>query len=154
MQHAHKADREVFNAKGWRVGVVVAEFNAHITDQLYESALNRAADYKLEPADIDTIKVAGAVEIPVALQRLAASGRYRALLAVGCVIQGETPHFDYVCKLVSEGVLRVQLDYKLPIAFGVLTCHTEAQAKSRAHLGGEHLDAALQLARALEETGL
>lgn len=149
MQQAKQMATEPFDASGWRLGIVVAAFNSEITEQLYQSALKRAADYGLKPTNIDTIKVAGSVELPLALQHLAETGKYRALLAIGCVIRGDTPHFDYVAKFATEGILRVQLDNKLPIGFGVLTVDDETQAKARAHLGGEHLDAAMQLARAL-----
>jgi len=150
MQKANRGDFAPFDAHDWKIGIVVAQFNAHITEQLYESAVARAADYGIAADNIATIRVAGAVEIPLALQSLAERDEYRALLAVGCVINGETPHFDYVCKFVTEGILRVQLDTSVPIGFGVLTCGNEAQAVARAHLGGEHLDAALHLAKVLE----
>ena len=150
MQKANRADFAPFDASDWKIGIVVALFNRDITEKLYESAVERAADYGIERENIATIKVAGAVEIPLALQALAKRGEYRALLAVGCVINGATPHFDYVCKFVTEGILRVQLDNDTPVGFGVLTCNDEAQAEERAHLGGEHLDAALQVAKALQ----
>ena len=150
MQKANRADFAPFDASDWKIGIVVAQFNRDITEKLYESAVERAADYGIERENITTIKVAGAVEIPLTLQALAKRGEYRALLAVGCVINGATPHFDYVCKFVTEGILRVQLDNDTPVGFGVLTCNDEAQAEERAHLGGEHLDAALQVAKALQ----
>lgn len=149
MQHAQQANHETFDASSWRIGIVVAQFNTGVTDRLYQSALKRAAEYGMSEANIFTIKVAGSAEIPLALQHLAASGEYQALLAIGCVIRGDTPHFDYVCKFVTEGVLRVQLDHKIPVGFGVLTCNDQAQAEARANLGGDHLDAAVQLAKAL-----
>ncbi len=149
MQQAKQATTEPFDASDWQLGIVVAGFNRHITDWLYKNALRRAADYGLVAANIDTIKVAGSVELPLALQHLAETGKYQALLAIGCVIRGETPHFDYVCQFATEGILRVQLDCKIPIGFGVLTCENEAQAEARVHLSGDHLDAALHLARAL-----
>ncbi len=149
MLKARRADFVPFDGRNWKIGIVVAQFNQHITEQLYESAVKRAADHQIAPENITTIRVAGAVEIPLALQALAKRGGYDALLAVGCVINGATPHFDYVCKFVTEGVLRVQLDNDMPIGFGVLTCNDEAQALERAELGGEHLDAALQLAKVL-----
>ena len=150
MQQAKQADHQPFAATDWRLGIVVAQFNRPITDKLYDNALRRAADYKIKADRIDTIKVAGSMEIPLALQHLAQTGSYDALLAIGCVIRGETPHFDYVCKFATEGILRVQLDWKIPIGFGVLTCEDESQAKARTHLASDHLDAALQLARALK----
>jgi 6,7-dimethyl-8-ribityllumazine synthase len=143
-----KADQgvtEVFDASEWRIGIVVAKFNSGITERLLSSALSRAEDYKI--AKVDVLHVAGSIEIPLVLDHLARSGNYQALLAIGCVIRGETPHFDYVCKFVNEGILRVQLDRSMPIGFGVLTCNNMAQAEARAGLGGEHLDAVLQQAR-------
>lgn len=149
MQDAKQGVADLFDAKEWRVGFVVARFNQHITEQLYKSAVDRAHDYRIPDSKIDVIYVAGSVEIPLALQRLAHTGRYNVLLAIGCVIRGETPHFEYVCQIATNGVLEVQLKYDLPIGFGVLTCEDEAQAQARAHLGGEHLDAAMQLAKSL-----
>lgn len=150
MQAAIRKEFAPFDASEWKIGMVVAQFNHHITEQLYRSAVARAAEYQISAANILTIEVAGAIEIPLALQSLGDRGGYDALLAVGCVINGATPHFEYVCKFVTEGILRVQLDYKLPIGFGVLTCNDESQAQARAHLGGEHLDAVLQLAKSLK----
>lgn len=149
MQHAKKAEFNPFNASKWRIGIVIAQFNHDITSQLETSAVERAHEYNISDEQIDIIRVAGAVEIPLVLQQMAKSGRYKVLLAVGCVIEGETPHFDYVCKFVTEGVLRVQLDNSMPIGFGVLTCHNHQEASSRAQLGGEHLDAALHQAQEL-----
>jgi 6,7-dimethyl-8-ribityllumazine synthase len=149
MQKAQKAEFKPFDASSWRIGIVVAQFNHHITGQSHDSALKRAAQYSIPDANIDSIPVAGAIEIPLALQHMAKSGRYDALLAVGCIIKGDTPHFDYVCKFVTEGILRVQLDHDISIGFGVLTCNDEAQALARADLAGEHLDAALQQAKLL-----
>lgn len=150
MQKAERQDFAPFKASEWKIGIVVAQFNLQITAQLYETALKRAGDYEIPASNITTIEVAGAAEIPVALQHLAELKRFDALLAIGCVINGATPHFEYICKLVTEGILRVQLDYQLPIGFGVLTCNDEAQAQARAHLGGDHLDAVLRLAKALK----
>lgn len=149
MQQATKGDFAEFDASDWRIGIVVAQFNKHITDQQLESALKHAKDYGILEKNITVIKVAGAMEIPLALQYLAKTGKMNALLALGCVVKGDTPHFDYVCKSVAEGILRVQLDTNTPVGFGVLTCNTEAQALSRTDLAGEHLDAALHLARSI-----
>ena len=110
MQHAKQADFKPFDAHDWKVGIVLAQFNKHITEEQYKSALIMAESYKIPFDNITTIRVAGAIEIPLALQKLAASGKYSALLTLGCIIQGETPHFDYVAKYVTEGILRVQLD--------------------------------------------
>jgi 6,7-dimethyl-8-ribityllumazine synthase len=150
MQKAEKGAFEPFDASDWRIGIVAARFNAGVTDKLLAGGLERAADYKIAPENIDVARVAGSAEIPLVLKEMAASGKYRALLAVGCVVKGATPHFEYVCKFVTEGVLRVQLDERVPVGFGVLTANTQAQAEARAHLGGEHLDAALQQALVID----
>jgi 6,7-dimethyl-8-ribityllumazine synthase len=149
MQQTKRADFRPFDASDWNIGIVVAQFNQGITERLLAGAMKKAVDYHISSERITVIRVAGAVEIPLALQALAAQKKYDALLAVGCVINGATPHFDYVCKFVTEGVLRVQLDHSIAIGFGVLTCNDEAQAEERAGLGGEHLEAALQLAKAV-----
>lgn len=149
MQQAKQAEFKPFDAHGWKIGIVVARFNHDITEALYQSAVSQAKAYNINPEDITTIEVAGSVEIPVALQSLAKTGAYNALLAIGCVIKGETPHFDYVCKMVTEGVLRVQLDYNIPVGLGVLTCNNQEQAEARKNLGGDHLDATLHLAKVL-----
>ena len=148
-----KASFKPFDASDWKIGIVVAHFNKHITEKQLASALKRAKDYKISEKNIDIITVAGAVEIPTALQALAEKRHYAALLGIGCVIRGATPHFDYVCKMACEGMLRVSLDYKIPVGMGVLTLETEEQAKERQDLGGEHLDAALQLVNSIRSLG-
>jgi 6,7-dimethyl-8-ribityllumazine synthase len=147
---AHKMKFEVFDASSWRLGFVVAHFNRQITEQLEQSARLRAREYGLGDDNIEVVSVAGAIEIPLVLKAMSKTKRYQALLAIGCVIEGDTPHFDYVCKFVTEGILKVQMDYDTPIGFGVLTCHDEAQAEARSKLGGEHLDAVLNQAIAIQ----
>ena len=151
MQKSKQSEFTPFDAHTWRLAIVVAQFNADITAQLLRSALKRAKAYSIPSGQINVLKVAGAVEIPLVLQQLAVSGKYTALLAIGCVIEGQTAHFEYVCKFVTEGVLSVQLKHSMPIGFGVLMCHTPAQAKARAGLGGEHLDAVLHQTKALKQ---
>jgi 6,7-dimethyl-8-ribityllumazine synthase len=149
MQHAKQADFKPFDASDWRIGIVTAQFNQHITGALQASAVERASDYGITGDNIDIVPVAGAIEIPLVLQALARSGRYDVLLAIGCVIRGATPHFDFVCKFVSEGILRVQLDEHLPVAYGILTCNSEAEALERTTLGKDHLDAVMHQARVI-----
>jgi 6,7-dimethyl-8-ribityllumazine synthase len=150
MQKAEQVELLPFDASDWKIGIVVAQFNQHITGELYQNALKRAAEYELKPQNIITAQVAGAGEIPIVLQKLAEAGTYHALMAIGCVIRGETAHFEYVCKFVTEGVLRVQLDHKQPIAFGVLMCNSEAEAKARTGLAADHLDAVMHQAKILQ----
>lgn len=149
MQKAQKPKVAVFDASEWQIGIAVAQFNRHITGEMLQSVLERARDYKIKTANIKIIEVGGSIEIPLALQKMAASGRYQALAAIGCVIRGETAHFDYVCKFVTEGILRVQLDCEVPIAFSILTCDNESQALARTKLAGEHLDSVLHLGKDL-----
>lgn len=150
MQHANQASFQPFDASNWKIGIVTAQFNKHITEKQLESALKMARSYKMSEQNITVIRVAGAIEIPLALQMLAKSGDYQALLALGCIIQGETPHFDYVAKYVTEGILRVQLDNSVSIGFGILTCNDEKQALARTQLAGDHLQAAIHQAQALK----
>jgi 6,7-dimethyl-8-ribityllumazine synthase len=150
MQKAIKAEFKPFDANDWHIGIVLSQFNFNITSKLYDSAFSRATEYKISEENIDVINVAGAVEIPLALQHLAKKNKYDALLAIGCVIRGETPHFDYVCEMATQGTLQVQLDSGIAIGFGVLTCEDQAQAEARTNLGGEHLDAAMHLAKILK----
>src|SRR3989338_1927934 len=89
--------------------------------------------------------VSGSVEIPFALHKLAQSGRYDFLIAIGCVIRGETPHFDYVCKIAQEGGLKVMIEDNIPVGFGVLSVNNIKQARARTHVGGEDALAALEL---------
>lgn len=129
-----------------RVGIAVARFNEGITEKLIASALERLRECKVLEKNITQFSVAGSMEIPYALQKMARTKRFDCLVAIGCVIRGETPHFDYVCKTAQEGVLRVSLDYALPVGFGVITVNNIKQAQARGHLGAEAVSAALELA--------
>lgn len=137
--------KSIINGKGIKVGIVRAFFNSQITEQLLKSALEKLAESKISKKDIKIIEVPGSMEIPYALQKLAETKKYDCLIALGCVIRGETPHFDYVCKTAQEGVLRVSLDYQIPIGFGVLTVNNIQQAKVRKNLGAGAAAAALEL---------
>ncbi len=136
-----------FDAANFKVGIVVSRFNEPITKKLLESALKELELNNVIEKNIQVRSVAGAVEIPFALQALAREKKFNCLVALGCVIRGATPHFDYVCKMAQEGVLRVSLDHHLPIGFGIITVNNEAQARARYHVGGEAVAAALELAR-------
>jgi 6,7-dimethyl-8-ribityllumazine synthase len=137
-----------------RVGVVVSRFNSAITGRLYDGAVAEFIAAGVSPANIVAWQVPGAVELPLAAASLAAAGDFDALVVLGCVIRGETAHFDFVCRAATDGVLRVQLDNRVPVGFGVLTCETAAQAQARAgdttrgerNAGAEAAQAALELA--------
>ena len=118
-----------------RFAVVVSRFNAEVTDGLLAGALS-ALDAAGVTADARTIvRVPGAFELPVTAQRLAESGRFDAVVCLGCLIKGDTMHFEYLAEAVSQGLSRVALDSGVPVAFGVLTTLTDEQALERARPG-------------------
>ncbi len=136
-----------FDGKRLKACIVVARWNNDITNRLLVNALEALKKNKVLPKNIRVVSVAGAIEIPYALHKMALSGKYDFLVALGCVIKGETPHFEYVCKMVQEGVLEVMLeDDGIPVGFGVLTVNNMKQAKARIHVGGEAAIAAIELA--------
>ena len=119
-------------AKGKRFGIVVSRFNDFNTEKLLGGALDALTRTGAKENDIQIIKVPGAFEIPLAAKKAAQTGRYDAVICLGAVIRGATPHFDYVCAEVSKGVAQVGLDFGLPVIFGVLTTDTVEQAIDRA----------------------
>jgi 6,7-dimethyl-8-ribityllumazine synthase len=133
-----------------RMAVLVAGFHRAIAERLVEGARSRLAESGLPEANLDEIWVPGAYELPLAAQTVAETGRYAAILAVGAVVRGETPHFDFVCDAAASGLQKVSLDTGVPCAFGVLTCDTFAQAEARAggavgNKGEEAADAAVAM---------
>jgi 6,7-dimethyl-8-ribityllumazine synthase len=115
-----------------RVAVVRARFNEAIGRAALESCLARLAELGVHADDVKVVDVAGALEAPLALQKLAASGRFDALIALGAVIRGETYHFEIVSDQSAAGIMQVQLDTGVPVANGILTTDTDAQAEARA----------------------
>ena|SRR6266702_3868824 len=120
------------DAAGLKFGIVVGRFNSFIGDRLLEGALDALVRHGAKDEDIEVAKVPGAFEIPLAVQKMAATGRYDALICLGAVIRGATPHFDYVAAEVSKGTAQVSLKTGIPIAFGVLTTDSIEQAIERA----------------------
>jgi 6,7-dimethyl-8-ribityllumazine synthase len=121
---------------GRRIAVLVSRFNASITDRLERGATDALLRAGVADADLDVIRVPGAWELPTAARAALATERYDGIVALGAVIRGETPHFDYVASAAAEGLAAASADYDVPIGFGVLTCDTLAQAEARA--GGTH----------------
>ena len=119
-------------AEGKRFGIVVSRFNDFITEKLLGGALDALIRTGAKEADIQIVKVPGAFEIPLAAKKAVQSNRYDAVICLGAVIRGATPHFDYVCAEVSKGVAQVGLDSGVPVIFGVLTTDTVEQAIERA----------------------
>jgi len=120
---------------GLRIGVALARFNQAVTDQLLAGTLDALVRHGVADDAIDVATVPGAFELPLCAQRLAATGRYDALVCLGAVVRGETPHFDFVAGEAARGIADVARRHDLPVAFGVLTTDTVEQALARA--GGE-----------------
>jgi 6,7-dimethyl-8-ribityllumazine synthase len=121
---------------GLRFGIVVSRFNSFITERLLQGAVDALERAGASDKDVDVVHVPGSFELPITTKELAAGGRYDALIAIGCVIRGETAHYDYVCSETSRGLQLAQMDTGVPILFCVLTCDTLEQAIDRAGLKG------------------
>src|SRR3954468_11718202 len=121
---------------GRRFAVAASRFNPEITEKLLDGALETLVEKGVALEDIDIVWVPGAWELPMAVRRLLASDRYSAIVAVGAVIRGDTPHFDYVAGEASRGLSAASAEFEVPIGFAVLTCDNDAQAEARA--GGIH----------------
>lgn len=118
--------------KGKRFGIVVSRFNDFITEKLLGGAMDGLLRTGVKESDIQVIKVPGAFEIPLAAKKVVQTGNYDAIICLGAVIRGATPHFDYVCAEVSKGVAQVSLDSGVPVIFGVVTTDSVEQAIERA----------------------
>jgi 6,7-dimethyl-8-ribityllumazine synthase len=121
---------------GMRFAVIVSRFNSFITERLSSAALDALAQAGVADGDVDVMRVPGAFELPLAARKAGESGRYDAAIAIGCVLRGETAHYDYVCSETSRGLQLAQMDTGVPVIFCVLTCDTLEQAIDRAGLKG------------------
>jgi len=145
-------------AEGFRFGIVVSRFNSFITERLVEGALDCLKRHGCRDEDVEVFKVPGSFEIPLVAKKLAKSGKFDAVIALGAVIRGETPHFDYVAAEVSKGVASASLETEKPIIFGVLTTDTVEQAIDRAGVkagnkGWEAALSAVEIVNLLKEVG-
>jgi len=133
-----------FDAKGKRLALVASRFNAFFTKELLAGAHDCLRRHGVPESDVDVAWVPGSFEIPLAAKRLAATGRYGAVVCLGCLIQGDTPHFEYLASEVSKGIAHVSLDSGIPVVFGVITAETLEQAMERAgtKAGNKGFDAA------------
>ncbi|HEY6264349.1 MAG TPA: 6,7-dimethyl-8-ribityllumazine synthase [Candidatus Acidoferrum sp.] len=130
-----KIDGEL-SAAGLRFGIVVSRFNSFITERLLSAAVDALERAGAGNVDVTAVHVPGAFELPLAVKKLATTGKYDALIAIGCVLRGETTHYDYVCSETSRGLQLAQMDTGVPVIFCVLTCDTLEQAIDRAGLKG------------------
>jgi 6,7-dimethyl-8-ribityllumazine synthase len=142
-------------ARGHRVAIVAARFNDFIVASLLKGATAAWSERGGAAQDLAVIRVPGAFELPLAAKKLAASGRYDAVVALGCVIRGDTPHFEYVAGECARGLQQASLETGVPVAFGVLTVETVDQALERAathagNKGGEAMETALEMASLLK----
>ena len=138
-------------ARGRKIAIVAARFNDFIVASLIKGAQGAWLEQGGAPQDLTLVRVPGAFELPVVARKLAASGRYDAVVALGCVIRGDTPHFDYVAGECARGLQLTALETGVPVAFGVLTVETVEQALERAatttgNKGGDAMESALEMA--------
>ncbi|MBI5231372.1 MAG: 6,7-dimethyl-8-ribityllumazine synthase [Coriobacteriales bacterium] len=143
---------------GLKVGIVVSRFNELLSSRLLSGAQDGLIRHDVAESDIDVAWVPGAFEIPFVARRLAATGRYDAVLALGVVIRGGTPHFDYVASEVSKGVAKASLDAGIPVIFGVITADTIEQAVERAgtksgNKGWAAAESAIEMANLMKAMG-
>ena len=137
------------NGKGLTIGIVAARYNQEIVDALLEGALQPLQEHGAKADPI--LSVPGSFEIPVAAQALADAGDVDAVICLGCVIKGETAHFEHVAEAAAKGILDVALETGVPCIFGVLTTYTEAQATTRKDRGREAAETAIEMANLLRQ---
>lgn len=140
--------------KGLSFGIVVAKFNQGVTGKLFQACVDALESHGVVKGAIDVVRVPGAFEIPLVARTMAEGGHVDAVICLGAVIRGDTPHFDYICAEVSRGIGQVALDTAVPIIFGVLTTETVAQAEERAdpkkfNRGGEAAKSAIEMVRVM-----
>lgn len=139
------------DAAGKRIAVVATRWHAEITDALLASAVAAAREAGIGDEDVEVLRAPGAFELPVVADALARSTRVDGVVCLGVVVRGGTPHFDYVCRAVTDGCLRVSLDHRLPVGFGVLTVDSLDQARERLDKGREAVRAVLETLTVLDD---
>lgn len=145
MKQINVIEGNVIAREGMKVGIVASRFNEIIVNKLLGGAVDGLVRHGVEDRNITAVWVPGAFEIPTAAQRMAASGKYDAVICVGAVIRGETSHYDYVCNEVSKGIAQVSMTTGVPTLFGIVTTENIEQAIARAgaHTGNKGYDCAL-----------
>ena len=144
------------NAQGLKVAIVAARFNDFVVDRLIGGAVDYLTRHGLDKDKITLVRVPGAFEMPLVCKKIAASGKYDGIVALGAVIRGGTPHFDYVCSEAAKGMAMVSLESSMPLGFGLLTCDNLEQAIDRAgaksgNKGVEAAAAMLETVRVMEQ---
>ncbi|MCF6379529.1 6,7-dimethyl-8-ribityllumazine synthase [Nocardioides KLBMP 9356] len=149
MSGAGAPTSQPFDASGLKVAVVAASWHTQVMDGLVDGATRALAAYGIDEPEV--VRVPGTFELPVVASALAKAG-YDAVVALGVVIRGGTPHFDYVCSAATDGLTQVSVAHAIPVGFGVLTCDTEEQALDRAGLEGSSEDKGWEAAAAALDT--
>lgn len=126
---------EKYSGENARIGIVSARFNGNIVEAMRTVAYDTLVENDVRKENIASVYVPGAFELPIACKCMASTGKYDGIIALGCVIRGDTPHFEYVCQGCTAGIQQASLESGVPIAFGVLTTDTSAQAQARATTG-------------------
>jgi 6,7-dimethyl-8-ribityllumazine synthase len=137
----------ILTAKGKKIGIVVSRFNEVVSDKLLEGAKEALLQHQADDELIDIVWVPGSFEIPLTLKKLIETGRYDGLIALGCIVRGDTPHFEFVASEVTKGIARVTLESGTPVSFGIVTADTLDQALDRAggKMGNRGREAVLTL---------
>ena len=141
----------ILNAQGKKFAIIVARFNSFLTERILEGAIDTIRRHGGDADSLDVYKVPGCFEIPVLAKKLASKGGVDAIICLGCLIRGETPHFDYISAECTKGIAQTALEYGLPVAYGVVTAETLDQAINRAgtkagNKGAEAALAAIEMA--------
>jgi 6,7-dimethyl-8-ribityllumazine synthase len=152
MRNGSLKSPEVLDATGLRFAVVAARWNSRFTDRLLAGALRALRDAGAKKGDVSVVRVPGSFELISACRRAAAGGSVSAIVSLGCLIRGETPHFDVLANSVASALAHLNATQDVPISFGVLTCDNEKQARARSggaagHAGIEAAEAAIEMAR-------
>jgi 6,7-dimethyl-8-ribityllumazine synthase len=134
-----------------QIAVIAARFNQEIVDELLSRCVNRLRELGVKPAKISIHRVPGAFELPVAAKLAAETAKFGAIICLGAVIRGDTPHFDFVAGQAARGIQQVAIETGIPVIFGVLTTDTEKQAKDRLDAGTRAAEAALEMAKLAQE---
>lgn len=122
---------KIANGKGYKIGIVYAEWNDEITYALRDGAVKTLIDNGVEESDIELASVPGSFELIFGASQMVKSNKYDAVIAIGCVIRGDTPHFDYICEGVTAGLSKLNVDYNTPVIFGLITTNNLQQAQER-----------------------
>ncbi len=131
MRHYDNTTGEGISAEGMRIAVAASRYNRDVTDALLDGALSALREVGARDGDITVVRVPGAFELPIAMQALLSTGLFDAAVALGAVVRGDTPHFDFIAQACMQGLMRVSLDSGIPIGFGVLTTNNQEQALER-----------------------